>query len=154
MMRRAALVCAVFLLLASTPSCTMWKEKPVKAWDSATGGEHLVRLFWDDVKAKNWSELEQHIAPTCVFVGPSATLDRAGALEHLRAMEITELSLGEFTVQPGGGDTVVVGYTATFNGKSGGHALPASTHMLSVWQKMNKSWMMIANSVTLAALPQ
>ena len=129
----------------------MWKEKPVKAWDSATGGEHLERLFWDEVKGKDWNELEKHIAPTCVFVGPPGTLDRAAGLKHLQQFEISDITLGEVVVQPNGGDTIVVTYTAHISGKLNGAAAPPTTHMMSVWQKVRKDWMLIAHSVSLAA---
>ena len=55
MLKRTALV----LLLATTmSSCNLWKNPP-KGWAGATGGEQLERLLWDEIKAKNWAELDK-----------------------------------------------------------------------------------------------
>src|SRR5512140_2470917 len=82
MIRRAALSCALVLLFLPATGCTMWNEKPVKAWSSATGGEHLERLFWDTVKAKDWIELEKHVSPSFVYVGPSGINEKPEAMKY------------------------------------------------------------------------
>jgi hypothetical protein len=136
------------LLLASFPACTMWKEKPVSAWSSATGGEHLEKLFWQSVKDKNYKELEKHLAPTFVAVGPEGTRDRAATLDHLKSMDLADFSMGDLSVQPVGGDMVVT-YTLTVRGTINGQPLPTlPLHMMTVWQQVKAGHVAIAHSVS------
>lgn len=132
----------------------MWNEKPVRAWASATGGEHLERLFWDTVKAKDWSELERHVAPTFVYVGPSGIHEKLAALEYFEHLQIAELSLGDIIVRPSGGDVVVVTYVAHINATRDGKPLSANEFRItSTWQKVDKNWLLISRAHTPATPP-
>ncbi len=149
MTRRAALTCAVLLLAASLTGCTKWGEKPVRAWSDATGGEHLERLFWETVKAKDWSELERHVAPTFVYVGPSGIHEKLAALEYFEHLQITDLTLGEITVRPSGGDVVVVTYILNIHATRNGKPLSSDQfRVTSTWQRIEKNWMLIARAHT------
>ncbi len=127
----------------------MWGDKPVHSWSSATGGEHLDRLFWDTVKAKDWKELDRHLSPTFVYVGPSGIHERADALHFFENLQISELSLGEFTVHPSGGDVIVVTYIAHINATREGKPLSSSEfRMTSTWQRVDKNWLLISRAHT------
>ncbi len=127
----------------------MWSEKPVKAWSSATGGEHLERLFWDTVKAKDWKELEKHVAPTFVYVGPTGIREREDAMKWFESLELSELSLGEITVHPSGGDVVVVTCVAHLAGTRAGKPLNNNEfRMTSTWQRVDKTWFVISRAHT------
>lgn len=130
------------LLLLSLSGCTMWKENPVTSWDSATGGEHLVRLFWQDVKNKKWDDIEKRLAPTFVAVLPTGTLDRQAAIARFRALDLQDVSLGEVSVQPGGGEQVVVTYSLLLRGPATSPPLRAMT----VWQQHKQDWLAVAHS--------
>ena len=60
-----------------------------------TGGESLERVFWHELQAKHWPDLEQRLAPTYVLITPDGTFDRDRAIEHWKQLEIKEYSLGE-----------------------------------------------------------
>ncbi len=153
MMRRAALGCAVFLFL-SLSGCTLYPEKPVHAWKSATGGENLEHLFWDSVKDKAWLELEQHLAPTFVYVGPSGINEKVAALDYFQSLEIKTLNLGEMTVRPSGGDVIVVTYVLNIEATRKGKPLSAKEYRVtSTWQQIGKKWMLIARAHTPAVGP-
>ena len=127
----------------------MWGEKPVRAWDQATGGEHLERLFWDTVKAKQWSELERHLSPSFVYVGPSGIHEKLAALDYFEHLDIKELNLGEVTVRPSGGDVIVVTYVLNINATRNGKPLTANEfRVTSTWQQIDKKWMLIARAHT------
>lgn len=141
---------AAALLLAG---CTMWKEKPVTAWSGATGGEQFERLLWQDVQAKNWNSVEQHLAATFVSVTASGTRDRAATLEHWKQLTLEEYSMGEVQVTPSG-DLMIVTYSVTLKGSYAGQPLPAGPYrVMTIWQKEKKGWVATAHSATLAAAP-
>lgn len=136
--------CAVVLL----GGCTVWRERPVSNWSDVTGGEGLERAFWKDVKAKNWNQLERHIAGNFVSVTPvEGRLDRTAALQHLQPLQLDDYSLGDFQIELNAA-TLVVTYTITMRGTLAGQPLPtAPVRMMTVWQQQKTGWMAIAHSV-------
>src|ERR1700758_38944 len=104
---RILVVCAFLAILAACCGCTMWKEKPPTAWSSATGAEHFEKLMWEDVKNKDWTDFERHLAPTFVSVDASGRRDRQGMVESVKALTLTDYSLGDFKVETNGADFVV-----------------------------------------------
>ncbi len=147
-MKRAIAGCnpwlCVLALIGVTTSCTIYGGKKHEGWSGATGGEHLVRQFWADVKSKDFSDLEKHMAMSWVMVTPSGPLDRTATLERLRQMPVEDVSLGDFKVAPNGSD-IVVTYTAKFTGAKGQNG---PVRMMTVWQRGEKGWMAIAHAET------
>jgi len=136
------------LLIASVSSCSMWKT-PKKGWSGATGGEQLERLFWDEIKAKNWAELDKHLAPMFVANSPRANRDRAAALEHWKQYDLQSVSLADVQVQTDGPDFIVTA-TLTVAGSVSGHAIAAEPiHSMTVWQQVSKGFVVIAHSDSL-----
>jgi hypothetical protein len=132
--------------------CTLWREHQVSKWADATGGEGLERSFWNDVKTKNWNELERHIAGTYVCITPHGRMDRSAALEHFRQLGLSDYSLGDFQVELHG-NVFVVTYDVTLQGSGNGPALPNTPiRMMSVWQQQKTGWMMIAQTASWEAL--
>lgn len=159
------LVLALTGLLFS--GCTMWKEKPT-AWSNATGAEQFERLFWQDIKEKNWPDVETHLADTYVYQASAVIRDRDAALEHLKKLEIADYTLGEVQVHAGGlrpklpedckckvpsdeqAFTVVITYTMDLKGTYEGQPLELShVRMMSVWQQQKKGWTAIAHADSL-----
>src|SRR6266550_3061365 len=95
--------------------CTMWRAHAVSKWADATGGEGLERSFWNEVKAKNWNELERHMAANYVCITPHGRLDRNAALEHIRQLDLSDYSLADFQVELQG-HVLVVTYSITMRG--------------------------------------
>ncbi len=123
----------------------MWSEKKHANWKSATSGEHLVNLFWGDVKAKDWQNLEAHIGSGFVGLSPAGTGDKNKVMDHLRGMDLQEFQVGELQSQVSGGDLIVT-YTITCKGTAGGHPLPSPLRMMSVWQELKHGWVLVAHS--------
>jgi len=146
--RRSALKLLAAGLFLSLSGCTMWEQKPT-AWSSATGAEQFERLLWQEVKARNWTEVERRLGPTFVEVTASGIRDRGQALERLKALDLADYSLGELAVRPNGAD-MVVAYTITLRAGSGGES---SLRMLTVWQQVKGGWVAIAHSETGATTP-
>lgn len=116
----------VLALLGSLSACTMWREKPITAWKSATGPESFERLLWKEITAGNWNEVEKHLAPTFTATLPGGTYDRAGIIAAWKALPSREIALGEVSVAPHGADTVVT-YSAQMPG--------SAWRMVTVWQE-------------------
>lgn len=144
-MRSKLLVALLAALLLA--GCTMWKERPAQTWKDATGGESLERVFWRDVKAKQWDQVEQHLAGNYVGLGPQGQFDHAAAVAHLKQLAIEDYSLGDFQVEMNT-HTLVVTYSVTVRGTRSGQPMPATPmRMMSVWQKQSAGWIQIAHVV-------
>ena len=125
----------------------MWPEHATQHWQEVTGGEGLERSFWNEIQAKNWNELERHLAGNYTYISSQGRLDRAGALEQYRQIELKEFSLGEIQVELNA-QTLVVTYTIAMRGTRAGQPLPAGpVRMMSVWQHQKAGWMAVAHSV-------
>ena len=146
------LTCALMLVLMSASACTMYADHPARALSEATGGEALERVFWKEVQAANWVEVERALASNYAGVAPSGTLDRSAAIEQYRGWQLKDYTLGDLKTELNG-TTIVVTYTITLNGSSTGTAgsqpLPsAPQHMMTVWQQQKAGWVAIAHSVS------
>ena len=129
------------------PGCTVWNERPAKSFSDATGGEGLERVFWREVKAQHWNEVERSLASNFVSVTPSGQLDRAATLEHLKQLRLQDYSLGEFKTELNS-NMFVVTYTATMRGSGNAQPLPEHpVHMMTVWQQQKAGWVAIAHSM-------
>jgi len=143
---------ALVFTLTLTPACTFYGDHPARALSEATGGEGLERVFWKEVQAANWVEVERALASNYAGVTPGGTLDRSAALEQYRGWQLKDYALGDLKTELNG-STIVVTYTITLNGTSNGSAgsqpLPsAPQHMMTVWQQQKKGWVVIAHSVS------
>jgi hypothetical protein len=148
---------ALMLVLMSASACTMYGDHPARALSDATGGEGLERVFWKEVKAANWVEVERALASNYAGITPGGTLDRSATLEQYRGWQLKDYSLGDVKTELNG-TTIVVTYTITLNGTlngttgngtAGSQPLPsAPQHMMTVWQQQKAGWVAIAHSVS------
>lgn len=138
---RVATVSLVVVLCAC--GCSMWSEKHVSAWTSATGGEQFDRLLWEDVKNRRTINLEAHLAPAFVATLPSGVRDRAGFLDYVKSLQLTDYSIGEVSTNPAGGD-IVVTYALTLRGSQPGSGTPMTA--MTVWQQVTNGYVAISHS--------
>jgi hypothetical protein len=147
----------LILALTFTPACTFYGEHSARSLSEATGGEGLERVFWKNVQAANWIEVERALASNYAGVTPGGNLDRSATLEQYRQWQLKDYSLGDLKTELNG-TTIVVTYTITLNGTMNGASgngtassqpLPsAPQHMMTVWQQQKKGWIAIAHSVS------
>ena len=145
---RTGVLLASFLVLTLT-ACTMWEQKGTTSWSNATGAEQFERLLWQEVKARNWVQVERHLAPTYVEVTANGVRDREQSLERLKALDVADYSLGELSVRPSGED-MVVAYTITLRAAAGGET---TFRMMTVWQQVKGGWTATAHSETAPTAP-
>ena len=151
-MKASLRLAAVLLVLPAALSCSMWK-KPGTGWNSATAGEQLETLFWNELKAHNFVELEKHVSETVVSTTATGTWDKAGWMQHLKEVQLDDFALGEVQVKSNGAD-MMVAYVITLKGSFHGQPLPARERMLTVWQPVKKGFIIVAHSaVPMAETP-
>jgi hypothetical protein len=137
----AVLVLLLFFVLTG---CFRGSSK--STWSTASGADQYERLMWQAIRAKEWKEVDYHLAP--LFVGVNANgqkFDRAGWVEYWKGIQVTDFSLGELTTQPDGPDMVV---TYGLNLKGASSADMPAVRVLSVWQQVKNGWVLTAQSVT------
>ncbi len=138
--------------LTLAPACTFYGEHPARALSEATGGEGLERVFWKEVQAANWVEVERALASNYSGTTSAGTLDRSATLEQYRQWQLKDYALGDLKTEMNG-NTIVVTYTVTLNGSlngtGGSQPLPSvPQHMMTVWQQQKTGWVAIAHSVS------
>jgi hypothetical protein len=147
-MRPAIAVVLVLLFLMSGSACTFYAARPAHSFADATGGESLERVFWKEVKARHWIEVDRILASNYVGTTPAGILSRERALAQYHQWELKDYSLGDLRTEMNG-STIVVTYTISLVGAAGSEPLPSTPlHMMSVWQQQKAGWIMIAHSVS------
>ncbi len=102
--------------------------------------------MWKAMQAGEWKDVEAHMAPTFVLLDADGVHDRAAAMERMKQMKVTEVSLGEFQTQPNGADMTVT-YTAMLRGTSNGKQLSSEPmRVMSVWQSVKRGWIQVAQA--------
>jgi Domain of unknown function (DUF4440) len=138
---------AIMVILVSLLAGCAGEPKHPK-WSNATGAEQHERLMWQAVRDKDWSNFERRLSPT--FIGVNAdgqTLDRAGWLALWKGVQVKEVVLGDFLVQPEGADMKMT-YVIHFQASGSALSEPAGLRVLSVWQQAKRGWMLTATSIT------
>ncbi len=124
----------------------MWAEKKTAGWSQATSGEQIERLFWQDVKEKNWQSVNQRLAPLMVSMNGAATFDKAATLDYLKTLDLKDFQIGELKTETAGADLIVT-YTIACKGTTAGQPFPESPlRMMTVWQQTKKGWIIVAHA--------
>jgi len=135
-------------LALSLAACTVYGEHRARSMSDATGGEGLERMFWKNISARKWVEIERTLASNYSGVTSGGTLDRDATLAQYRQWLLKDYSLGNLYTELNG-NTFVVTYTITLTGTVGSEPLPsAPQHMMTVWQLQKAGWVVIAHSVS------
>jgi hypothetical protein len=144
--RLAALPLVLSLMLAT--ACTVAKERPARAFSEATGGEALERIFWKQVQAGNWTEIDRILASNYLGTAPGTLLDHDATLAQYRQWKLADYAIGDLKTEMNG-PTFTVTYSITLNGTADGQPLPSGPqHMMTVWQQHKSGWIVIAHSTS------
>jgi len=147
-MRPRLALAPLLISMMMVSACTFYRDRPARAFSEATGGEDLERVFWKQVKAGNWTEIERALASNYVGTAPGGTLDRDATIAQYRQWQLRDYSLGDLKTE-WNGPTIVVTYTITLNGTAASQPLSSvPQHMLTVWQQQKAGWVAIAHSVS------
>jgi hypothetical protein len=125
--------------------CTIWRAKRPTTWSVATAPDQFENILWKELVAGNAEEVHRHLAPSFVFTSADGTRDREAYLQYLAQMHISSFSIADVTSKPNGNDWVV-SYRLSLQGSS--LQLPSPARVMTVWQHVRRSWVVIAQSVT------
>lgn len=143
---RLPAIAVLMIAVASFSACTTWGTPKVNTWKNSTGAEQFERLFWKNVQAGDWQELERHMASNYIFSGPAGTMDKPQMLADLRQLKLTDFVMGDVAVTPQGSDLIVT-YRIQFAGQRAGSTLPnRPMSYMSVWQQRKDGWELVAQS--------
>ena len=144
MRSRLFLIATVGLLLSA---CTMWPEKRNPNWQQATGAEQFERLYWQELKAKNWKEVEAHTASNFTHTSAAGVRNKQETITMYQQNPLLEYQLGNFEVVAHG-DTAVVHYTAdfTYTDESGKTVGPVHNRVQTVWKQHKTGWILVAKA--------
>ena len=145
---RLRLAAPLLLSLMLGMACTIAKERPARTFSEATGAEALEHIFWKQIQAGNWVEIDRVIASNFVGVSPGTLLDRDAILDQYRKWKLTDFAIGDLKTELNG-PTFIVTYTITLNGAAAGQPLPSPQHMMTVWHQHKSGWMVIAQSASM-----
>ena len=141
-------VLVLTLTIVCAVGCTVYGDRPARSFADATGGEGLERVFWKNVAAHNWPDIERVLASNYSGAASGGNFDRAAALDQYRKWQLDDFSIGDLKTELNG-STIVVTYTITLRGKTGSDPLPSTPqHMMTVWQQQKAGWIQIAHSVS------
>lgn len=114
-------------------------------------GEMLVRLFWADVKAKNWDAVASTFADGFQSVRVNGATDRVRELALYKKISIGNYKLTGFKVTRQG-PVLTVSYRASVEEVFGGKKHTAKDVVRQcVWLNVGGKWKMIARAVLLPA---
>ena len=132
-------VLGVVLLMALANGCTMYPEQKAPSWAGATRSERFNQLFWHGVETKEWTQVQEHVAPLAMFqIGDQKASGAADVVTMLKNADVQSVQIGDVESQPAGADLVTT-YTLTIAGKPPMHAM-------TVWQQAGKHWVIVAHS--------
>ena len=140
--------CFVVILLLSLVACTFYKERPAKDFAGATGGEALENVFWKNLKAKDWTAIQNVLASNFAGVSSDGNFKANEWMQRLKQVELQDYSIANTHTELNG-DTFVVTYDVTMTGTISGQPIPAKpVHRMSVWQRQKSGWILIAQSAS------
>jgi len=125
----------------------MWGERPTNHIGEATGAEALERTFWNEVKIKHWTELEQHFAVNYMGDTPEGKEDRDTAVQRFQRITLRDFSISDMQTELNG-TTFVVDYSITLQGELDGRPLPSQLRVMTVWQHQKSGWIIIARTIS------
>jgi ketosteroid isomerase-like protein len=131
-------------------ACTMWPEKRNPNWQQATGAEQFERLYWQELKAKNWKELEAHTASNFTHASAAGVRNKQETIATYKQNPLVDYQLGNFDVVAHG-DTAIVNFTAdfTYTDESGKTIGPVHNRIQTVWKQHKTGWVLLSKAAFL-----
>ena len=83
------------------------------------------RAAWDAIKRKDSAAFSDLLAPEFIDVTPEGIFDRAGTVDSVKALDLSDVTLGDFHVIRINDAAAVVTYSVSLKGSEGGRPIPA-----------------------------
>lgn len=137
-----ATLLAANLAALGISGCTVWGAKQHPTLSSTTSAEQHERLFWQQTRAKAWSDISPLLAANVVYTVHGRVLSRDQIIPYLKSEQISDFALADVVVKPNGPD-MTVSYTLQLSGPDG---KMRSLIALSVWQQVRNGWILTAHT--------
>jgi hypothetical protein len=128
--------------LAGLCGCTVWGAKKSPTLASTTSAEQFERITWDDVRAQKWNEIPPLLAPHVSYAVGGRVLARDQIVPYLESEKIRDVVISDMVVKPNGPD-MTLSYSLQLSSTDG---KMQSLVVVSVWQQLNKGWVLIAHA--------
>jgi len=116
-------------------------------------GEKLETQMWEDMKHRNFTAVENNIAPQFQSIHSFGSLTREAEIDLIKNLYLGSYDISNIKVTENG-DTMVVTYLISVREKIEDKQLSSKpAPRLSVWKKINDKWQWIAH-VNLKEVPQ
>jgi hypothetical protein len=137
-----------WVLGAVLVGCTVYPEQKTPSLAMTTSAEHVDRIFWQNVAAGKWTEVNSLLAPNAVWRVEGRIVPRAQIVPWLQGLNIRAVQVTEVTLTPAVNDmnvvstvqveadhaiAVVTQGNAPASGICAGR--PQTLHALAVWQQ-------------------
>jgi hypothetical protein len=110
--------------------------------------------IWETIKRKDSNGFAAMLADDFVYVSSDGIYDKAGTVEGVKELDITDLSLSDWKVVMMDKDAALVTYTVNMKGSSGGEPIPATlVRASSAWVNRNGQWVGVYHQDTEAKEP-
>jgi hypothetical protein len=155
-MKRIILLIALALLASAcattqAPTNTNTTTTPANANATATPKAEATtnadaitaqeKKIWDAIKNKDSASFAAMLADDFVYVSSDGVHDKAGTVDGIKELQITDLTLSDWKVLMLDKDAAVVTYTVNMKGTSGGEPFPSTPmRASSAWVNRGGKW--------------
>jgi hypothetical protein len=123
--------------------CTVYGSQKTPTLAMTTSAEQVDRIFWADVAAAKWSEVNTLLAPNTVWRVGGRVIPRAEIVPWLEGLKIHAVQVSEVTLTPAANDismvaTVQVQAEQAVAAQASGASCagqPQTLNALAVWQQ-------------------
>ncbi|HVJ08909.1 MAG TPA: nuclear transport factor 2 family protein [Acidisarcina sp.] len=145
MVKPTAVLLIAMGLLCSMVGCAVYPDRP-HSIKTSTSAEQFERLYWKAVHKGDWQQVVALQGPSVLFTSRSGDrLTGEQWLEQLKQNPPAEYLIRELQVTPQGAD-MVVSYSASVTQQKS--QAPAELAVVSVWQHVRGSLILVAHSET------
>ncbi len=115
-------------------------------------GESLEREYWENTKKRNWKAIEDSTASCYQTVLVDEVLKKEQAINLLKKLNVTDYTISDFLVTESPG-TIIVSYAIAVSESFEGRPAISKANRLSVWQKNDNKWQIIAHATLIPMVP-
>lgn len=106
-----------------------------------SGATAQEKQIWDNIKKQDADAFAAMLADDFVYISNDGVYDKAGTVDGIKQMALTDVTLSDWKTVQLGKDAAVVTYTVNIKGTSGGQPVPPdSMRAGSVWVNRGGKW--------------
>lgn len=132
------------------PANTANSATPKPAADAANSAiTDQEKQIWDTIKKKDPNAFAAMLADDFVYVAIDGIFDKAGTVNGVKQLDLTDLTLSEWKTVMLDKDAAIVTYLVNMKGTSGGHPIPPTPlRASSAWVNRGGKWIGVFHQET------